>query len=196
MLVIKNENAKVDSKIGTNCNACDVNFHSEESLKEHILTTVHKVPADGTRNFKYRLTAKTAKSNLLKGALRKHIDIQHKQGAINVDFSDGSWLYAAFPEVLNWDKVNRNFFYGDLSIQVIEAKPGMESGNKNVDYKIEFQVNGEKVVLHAYNGKLRFTVSGRNHVNFVTKYIHPFSQRRLSAMSQRRISLMKLCLLI
>ena len=53
MLVIKNENSKVDSKIGTNCNACDVNFHSEESLKEHILTTVHKVPADGTRNFKY-----------------------------------------------------------------------------------------------------------------------------------------------
>ena len=56
-------------------------------------------------------------------------------------------MFAAFPEVLNWDKVNRNFFYGDLSIQVVEAKPGMESGNKNVDYKIEFLVNGEKVVL-------------------------------------------------
>ena len=108
-----------------------------------------------------------------------HIDIQHKQGAINVDFSDGSWLYAAFPEVLNWDKVNRNFFCGDLSIQVIEAKPGMESENKNVDYKIEFQVNGEKVVLHAYNGKQRFTVSGKNHVNFVTKYIQPFFTKNI-----------------
>ena len=105
ILVIKNDNSKVDSKIGTKCNACDKSFHSEGDFKEHILTTVHKGPADGTRNFKYRLTAKTAKSNLLKGALRKHIDIQYKQGAINIDFSDGSWMFAAFPEVLNWDKV-------------------------------------------------------------------------------------------
>ena len=51
---------------------------------------------------------------------------------------------------------NRNFFYGDLSIQVVETKPGIEGDNKNVDYKIVFEVNGEKVVLHAYNGKQRF----------------------------------------
>ena len=88
-------------------------------------------------------------------------------------------MFAAFPEVLNWDKVNRNFFYGDLSIQVVEAKPGMENGNKHVDYKIEFQVNGEKVVLHAYNGKQRFTISGKNHVNFVTKYIKPFFTKKV-----------------
>jgi hypothetical protein len=53
------------------CNVCDTGFSSEEEFKDHILTTIHKGPSDGTRNFKYRLTAKTAKSNLLKGARRK-----------------------------------------------------------------------------------------------------------------------------
>ena len=117
-LQIQNRQSSGGISIGTKCNACDANFHSEADFKEHILTTVHKGPADGTRNFKYRLTAKTAKSNLIKGAQRKHINVQHKQGAINLDFSDGAWIYGVFPEVLNWDKRNRNFFYGDLSIQV------------------------------------------------------------------------------
>ena len=59
--------------------ACSLSFHSEAEFKEHILTTVHRGPSDGTRNFKYQLTAKTAKKNLVKGALRKHISIEHKQ---------------------------------------------------------------------------------------------------------------------
>ena len=45
--------------------------------------------------------------------------------------------------------------------------------------KPEFQVNGEKVVLNTYNGKHRFTFSGRNHVNFVTKYIQPFFTKKI-----------------
>ena len=114
-LEMNKKNYSMDTAIGTKCDACDENFKSEAGFKEHILTTVHRGPSDGTRNFKYRLTAKTAKSNLIKGALRKHIEIQYKQGAINLDFSDGAWIYAVFPEVLNWDKRNRNFFNGDLS---------------------------------------------------------------------------------
>ena len=175
----KKNSTVMDTAIGTKCNACDVNFKSEIDFKEHILTTVHRGPSDGTRNFQYRLTAKTAKSNLIKGALRKHIEIEHKQGAINIDFSDGSWILAAFPEVLNWDKGNRMFSYGDINIQVTEAKPGIERGNKHVDYKIVFLVNNQKVVLHAYNSKQRFTVSGQNHVNFVTKYLEPFFTKKI-----------------
>ena len=91
----------------------------EAKFKEHILTTVHKGPADGTRNFKYRLTAKTAKSNLIKGAQRKHFDIQYKQCAINLDFSDGAWNYAAFPKVLNWDKTIEIFSMEILAYKLL-----------------------------------------------------------------------------
>ena len=166
--------------IGNECRVCDINFVSEEDFKEHILTTVHRGPADGTRNFKYRLTAKTAKNNLIKGAKRKHMEIEHKQGAINVDFSDGAWVLAVFPEILNWDKSNRNFTYCDLDIQVIEAKPGIDGGNKNVDYKIVFQVNGQKVVLHAYNGKQRLTLTGLGHRMFVQMFLDPFFRSKIS----------------
>ena len=166
--------------IGNECKVCDMNFVSEEDFKEHILTTVHRGPADGTRNFKYRLTAKTAKNNLLKGAKRKHMEIEHKQGAINVDFSDGAWVLAVFPEILSWDKSNRNFTYCDLDIQVIEAKPGIDGGNNNVDYKIVFQVNGQKVVLHAYNGKQRLTLNGQGHRMFVQMFLDPFFRSKIS----------------
>ena len=54
------------TEIGTKCNACDENFQSVDEFKEHILTTVHNGPANGTRNFTYKLTAKTAKNNLIK----------------------------------------------------------------------------------------------------------------------------------
>ena len=143
------------------------------------MTTVHKVPSDGTRNFKYRLTAKKAKANLLKGAKRKHIGVEHKQGATNIDFSDGSWIKAVLPEVLQWDRGNRKFSYGDLDIEVIEAKPGIENEAKHMDYKFVFIVNGQRIVLHAYNGKQRLTVCGQNYVNFVEKFLQPFFSRKI-----------------
>ena len=162
-----------DFNIGKDCKECHITFSTEADLKEHILTTVHGGPSDGTRNFNYRLTAKTAKKNLIKGAQRKHIDIEYKQGAINVDFSDGAWVYAAFPEVLNWANSYNKFTFGLLDIKVMEAKAGMDGESKNVDHKIEFQVNAQKVVLHAYNSKQRFTVSGQGNQVFVEQYLKP-----------------------
>ena len=182
MLDMKSKKSSLVTALGTRCNACDENFKSEADFKDHILTTIHKGPSDGTRNFNYRLTAKTAKSNLVKGALRNHIEVEHKQGATNIDFSDGAWILAVFPEVLNWDKGNRKFSYGDLNIQVIEAKPGIDGENKHMDYKIVFHVNGKKVVLHAYNSKQRFTISGQNYVNFVTKFLEPFLRKKIEGL--------------
>ena len=170
-----------NSFLETDCKVCDITFATETELKDHILTTVHRGPSDGTRNFKYRLTAKTAKKNIIKGAQRKHMDVQHKQGAINVDFSDGAWIYVAFPEVLIWAESNKNFDYGDLCIKVMEVKAGMDNGNKNIDHKIEFQVNDQKVVLHAYNTKQRFTVTGQGYKVFVEKYLDPILREKVES---------------
>ena len=105
-----------NNSLETDCKVCDITFATETDLKDHILSTVHRGPSDGTRNFKYRLTAKTAKKNIIKGAQRKHMAVEHKQGAINIDFSDGAWVYVAFPEVLNWAGGNQNINYGELFI--------------------------------------------------------------------------------
>ena len=89
--------------IESKCSSCDLIFQNEEAFKDHILTTIHKgPPSEGTRNFKYRMTSKAARTNLLKGARREHFSIEHKQGASNVDFSDGTWLLVAYQTVLKW----------------------------------------------------------------------------------------------
>ena len=173
MDVVKNFN------LGKDCKECNITFSTEAELKDHILTTVHGGPSDGTRNFSYRLTAKTAKKNIVRGAQRKHIDVVYKQGAINVDFSDGAWVFAAFPEVLNWASSYQNFTFGLINIKVIEANAGMDDGSKNVDHKIVFQVNGQKVVLHAYNTKQRFTVTGQGYKVFVEKYLDPVLRKKI-----------------
>ena len=75
-----------------NCIPCDQIFESTDDFKEHILTTIHNGPAKSTRSFKYKLSERTAKKNLIKGAKRQHLMNEIKQGATNIDFSDGSWL--------------------------------------------------------------------------------------------------------
>ena len=96
---LQNQERTIDSK--NICIECDEEFASETDFKDHILTTLHSGPSKSTRNFKYRVTDKTARTNLMKGAKRKHLGIEIKQGATNIDFSDGSWILVAYPEMGN-----------------------------------------------------------------------------------------------
>ena len=52
-----------------------------------------------TRHFKYRITEKTTKANLIKEAKQAHFNIDVKQGAANIYFKDDSWISVAFPEI-------------------------------------------------------------------------------------------------
>ena len=167
------------TSIGSICNSCDITFPSEADFKEHILNTIHNGPSNGTRNFKYRMSAKTAKSNLLKGAKREHINVDYKQGASNIDFSDGAWILTAFPEVLKWEKEGDIFSYSDVMVKVVDVKPGFDVNNKNVDYKVQFIVNEQKIVLHAYNGRQRLTVSGKEHAYFVRECLVPYFTQKI-----------------
>ena len=47
------------------------------------------------RNLNFKLTDKKAKSNLLKGANRLHLEIEDKQKSKNMRFSAGSYIYVA-----------------------------------------------------------------------------------------------------
>ena len=47
----------------------------------------------GQRIFKYEISEKRAKANLLRGAKRsKHIETESKKGCINIRFSDGAYF--------------------------------------------------------------------------------------------------------
>ena len=79
------------------------------------------------------------------------------------------------------EKGNQAFHYGDLE-KVIESKPGMDDGSNNVDYKIVFQSNGQKVVSHAYNVKQRFTITGQGYKTFVEKYLDPLLRKKIESL--------------
>jgi hypothetical protein len=48
-----------------------------------------------------------------------------------------------------------------------------------MEYKFVFLVNGQRIVLHAYNGKQRFTVCGQNYIDFVNRYLEPFFTKKI-----------------
>ena len=125
--VVAKRITKVANKdIGFHCHSCDLKFVGEEELKDHILTTVHNGPSQGTRNFKYRMTEKTARANIVKGARKKHFQVEHKQGATNIDFSDGSWILVAFPVIKDWEKdEGASIDINSIQVQIIEARPGL-----------------------------------------------------------------------
>ena len=90
--MVKNLQTALKKKVGNECNSCYLVFANEEDLRDHIQITLHKGPtSSGTQNFKYRINEKTTTSNLLKGAQRNHFNVEYKQGATNLDFSDGIW---------------------------------------------------------------------------------------------------------
>ena len=132
-LITSNAETSVVEYIGNNCNSCDIFFDSEEEFKDHILTTLHKGPSEGKRNFKYRMTDKTARANLLKGAVKEHFSINHKQGATNVDFNDGTWLLVAFPQILKWKKDEHASTRNDITIEVVDIKEGKDLSGRNMD---------------------------------------------------------------
>ena len=97
------------------------------------------------------MTSKSVKSNLLKGANRNHFGIEYKQGATNVDFSDGSWLLVASPEILKWKDNIISDNFNDMVVELVESHQGTDKVGNNVDHKIEFRVDNRKIVVHAYN---------------------------------------------
>ena len=154
---------KVANKdIRFHCHSCDLKFVGEEELKDQLLSTVHSCPSQGTRNFKYRITEKTARANIVKGARKKHFQVEHKKGATNIDFNDGSWILVAFPVIKDREKnEGASIDINSIQVQIIDARPGYDSGKNNVDFKVVFSFSGSKIVVHAYNSKQKLTFLAR-----------------------------------
>ena len=46
-------------------------------------------------------------------------------------------------------------------------------------------MNGEKIIIHTYNGKQRYIVTGKEHNNFVRDFIGPHLKKKIEACSSK-----------
>ena len=81
---------------------------------------------------------------------------------------------------MKWEKDKK--FLSDLNcdITVTNIQRGVDAGNRNLNFKIDLVVNGKKIVIHAYNGKQKLTVSGKEHATFVKKLLCSYFADRIS----------------
>ena len=128
------------------------------------------------RVFGYALNHKRAKSKLLKGAKRaKNLNVEVKSGCVNLRFDDGSYFEIILPLLREWHRRSNEIInINNIEVKIIEVDAGIENTAKHVDTKLIVIVNGDRLVLHAYNGTQNLMVQGRNYENFAINYLQPF----------------------
>ena len=137
------------------------------------------------RRLNFKLTEKTAKSNLIKAANRNYFEIELKQKSTNLRFSAGAYLHTVMPVIENWKSKNMSketFREGSMNIKVDEYADGLEMNAKHLDTKIVFNVNAEKVVVHCYNSTQNLMVNGKMYQEFINQYLQPLFVKEIEAI--------------
>ena len=126
--------------------------------------------------YKFKLTEKTAKANLMKAANRSPIDIETKQTCKNIRFSAGAYFHVVLPVVRQWMtlfQTKQSLAVGGLNCTVDELEERNDLAAKHFNTKIVFCVNGGKVVIHCYNSTQNLRVDGKMHLEFIEHYLYP-----------------------
>ena len=128
------------------------------------------------RVFNYALNKKKAISKLLKGANRtKSLDVEIKDGCVNLRFCNGSFYEIVLPLLKVWSmKVNETVQINDIDVKISEVDAGLENSDHHVDTKLVVHANGDRLVLHAYNGTQNLMVQGKNYENFAINHLQPY----------------------
>ena len=143
--------------------------------------SIIRLDHDGGRAFEYTLNKKRAKAKLLKGAKREnHLDVEFKSGCANLRFSNGSYFKLILPLLRNWFEEKDNIIkIDDTDIEVIEVEAGRESLGQHMDTKLVVMVNGDRLVLHAYNGTQNLMIQGKNYKKFASNCLEPFFRQKI-----------------
>ena len=92
------------------------------------------------RKLNFKLTDKKARTNLLKSAERKNLEVELKQNCTNLRFSPGAFLLVGKKLIEecenNWKKETL-VVYNNLSIKVDEFKTGRELNNRHFDLTLK-----------------------------------------------------------
>ena len=146
------------------------------------------IPAKNSKMFNFKLTEKTAKSNILKAANRNLFEIESKQTCKNLRFSAGAYVCSVMPIIRSWCKTHTEgeaFESSGLTIKVMEFEDRADNDNKHFDTKVVFQVNGEKAVIHCYNSTQNLKVDGKMFLYFVELYLQPLFMKEIEANKEK-----------
>ena len=133
----------------------------------------------------YSMNDARTRKKLYEGAMRGPFKREEKKGCTNLIFSDGAFnevVLKAIVEIINGPK---NFIVGKENVERITIDPRKELSGMHVDTKMEFKVNGDKILIHVYNSKQKLTIQGKKYKWFVDHYLEPFFKLRImSSMPQ------------
>ena len=154
------------------------------SLEEHVRNSELSKPvilANDTRTFFYALDKNAAKNKLVKGANRAPFDIKHNSSSTNLIFSPGSWQNVVIPSLFYWKEVagEQSCKVGDYTIKIGSVKSGRDAIGNNIDHKIVFFADRDKVVCHAYNTTQLILVNGHGYRKLIDLFLKPFFQSKI-----------------
>ena len=138
------------------------------------------------RVFNYALNKKRAKSKLLKGAKRTNLDVELKPGCVNLIFCGGAFCEIVLPLIRYWNtKVNETVTINETEIKIMEVHTGVETSEHHIDTKLVLNVNGDRLVLHAYNGTQKLMVQGKNYENFALNCLQPYFFQEIEKSTEK-----------
>ena len=133
-------------------------------------------------------TKNRAKSKLLKGAKKPNLDVEVKDGCVNLRFCDGSFHEIILPLLNLWQqRTNEVFKIDEVELKVIEVIKGTENTKKHVDTKLILMVNDDRLVVHVYNGTHNMMIQGKNYDKVALSCLEPFFRKQIE-ISKDKIS--------
>ena len=137
------------------------------------------VDTSATATFQYNLNEEKTRKKLLDGAMRTPYQREEKIGCTNLIFNDGAFNAVVLKAIVEIKNGPKHFIVGKEDVEKVTVDPRKELSGKHVDTKVEFKVNGHKIVIHVYNSKQKLTIQGKKYKWFVDSYLEPFLKMRI-----------------
>ena len=150
----------------------------------------HRTNKDAESNqdchiFQYNLNHMKSKKKILEGAMRIPYNREDKKTCAVLTFSDGSFKEVVLKAVFDLKNSPKNFSVGKVNVERVTIDPRKELSGKHVDTKIEFRVDGEKVLIHVYNSKQKLLIQGRKYEWFINEFLEPYFIQRIHNLKSK-----------
>ena len=178
MNVIQGEQS-VSVKI--NCDLCEKTFDEKHHLAAHMKEHTTDNIFNNGRKFKFTLNEKKAKAKLLKGAIRgNHLEVETKSTCVNMRFSNGAYHELVLPLLRQWNnQVGRTVEVLGCEFKIVESNSGTDISENHIDTKLALLFNGNRIVMHLYNGTQNLMVQGKFFEDFALKHLYPFFTKKI-----------------
>ena len=140
------------------------------------------------RLFDYKMSGKSMKEKLIKGAKRAHFQIDEKQTCVNLDFSDGAFQFSVIPLLNLWNNCSENgeiFTSQNIEMSIDRFVAGYDKNGKHMDTKVTLSWDNSKITIHAYNSTQRIKVDGKRHKELVEKFFKPYFTKMVMSLKTK-----------